>query len=66
MVGITFNRFMSADRNYREFAGLSTDAKPTVGLITGSLFLEVDTGDVYAWDEEGSEWHKVCALGGDS
>lgn len=49
---------------YFEFAGLSRDTKPTDKVSTGSLFLEVDTGDVYAYDESGSEWKKVCALGG--
>ena len=49
---------------YVEFAGLSTDTKPTNGIATGSLFLEVDTGDVFAYDEAGSEWNKICALGG--
>lgn len=53
---------------YGEYACLSTDDKPVeIGLATGSLALEVDTGDVYAYDEEGaegSEWVKICALGG--
>lgn len=49
---------------YFEFAGLSTDTKPTEGIATGSLFLEVDTGDVYAYDESGTTWNKICSLGG--
>ena len=56
------------DVNYYEWAGLSTDSKPLKGC-TGSLFLEVDKGDVYAFDEEaaaGSEWTKIAALGGGS
>jgi len=54
------------DVPYIEAAGLSTDDKP-LGVATGSLFLEVDKGDVYAYDEEGdsgSEWLKIAALGG--
>lgn len=52
---------------YYEYAGLYDDTKPTGGdIATGSLFLEVDTGDVYAYNEEGSEWNKICSLGGDS
>ena len=50
---------------YREFAGLSTDTKPTEGITTGSLFLEVNTGDVYAYDEAGEQWKKIAALGGE-
>lgn len=52
---------------YLEYAGLSTDTKPTdTNIATGSLFMEVDTGDVYAYDEEGGEWNQVAALGGGS
>ena len=51
-------------KNYVELACLYTDTKPTAGIITGSLALEVDTGDVYAFDEVGGEWDKIAALGG--
>ena len=58
------------DSVYKEVACLSTDDKPVeANLATGSLCLEVDTGDVYAYDEEGnagSEWLKVAELGGGS
>ena len=45
---------------YYEFAGLSTDTKQTEGVATGSLFLEVDTGNWYAFDEAGSEWNQIA------
>lgn len=54
----------SAYAEYIEASGLSTDTKPTDGIATGSLFLEVDTGDVYAYDEDGTEWNQIAALGG--
>ena len=38
--------------------------KPTEKITTGSLFMEVDTGDIYAYDEEGEEWNKLVALSG--
>ena len=38
----------------------------TVTLATGSLFLEADTGDVYAFDEVGKEWNHIASLGGGS
>lgn len=47
-----------------EFKGLSTDSKPT-GEVNGkkvgvnSLFLELDTGDMYYFD--GSDWNEVGA-----
>ena len=41
---------------YMEFAGLSTDTKPTEEVATGSVFLEVDTSKVYFYDESTSTW----------
>lgn len=40
-----------------ELAGLSTDTKPTDGVATNALFLELDTGDFYYFD--GTAWAKV-------
>lgn len=40
---------------YVELAGLSADEKPTDGLVTGSIFVEVDTGKVFFFDED-SDW----------
>ncbi len=57
--------FDNAPVSYMELAGLSSDTKPAwPNIATGSLFLEVDTGDVYAYDEAGAAWHKIAALGG--
>ena len=68
MVRITKARDVVTGRKmYIEYAGLSTDTKPTdAHIATGSLFLEVNTGDVYAYDEAGTTWNKICALGGGS
>ena len=41
---------------YNEFAGLSTDDKPTVGVGTGSIFVEVDTGKVFFYNEASEAW----------
>ena len=60
------NKYNRTEPAYRKLAGLSTDEKPTEGLLTGSWFFEVDTGDVYAYDEEGEEWNLVCQLMGGS
>lgn len=57
MVERTFSR-----ERYNEYAGLSTDTKPTEGVGTGSLFLEVDTKKVYAFN--GTEWVEQLTLGG--
>ena len=47
-----------------ELRGLSTDEKPTTlptgGTIeNGSVFIEIDTGNVYLYNEEGTEWCPV-------
>jgi hypothetical protein len=45
-----------------EVVGLSSDEKPTTmgsrTVANGSAFLEMDTGDLYLYDEDGSEWIK--------
>ena len=38
------------------FAGNSGDTKPTAGIVTGSSFLEVDTGIEYLFDEFSGGW----------
>ena len=43
----------------QEIVGLSTDTKPTDGLVTGSSFLEVDTGKLSLYDEVNEEWNEV-------
>ena len=46
-------------KQYLELAGLSTDDKPVTGLLNGSLFHELDTTKIYAYNEEGDtgeEW----------
>ena len=42
-----------------EIACLSTDSKPTDGIATGSLALEVNTGKIYAFDEVGETWAEI-------
>lgn len=67
MVRVIVERIIEGNKRYIEAAGLSTDSKPTAGIITGSLFMEVNTGDVYAFAEGDSpSWGKIAALGGGS
>lgn len=46
-----------------EFRGLSTDEKPTEldnqDIANGSVFIEIDTGDVYIFDAENKEWKAI-------
>lgn len=37
--------------------GESTDVKPTIGITQNTLFLELDTEELYYWD--GAEWKVV-------
>ena len=59
MVRILNARIVDGQTNYIECACLSTDTKPTANICTGSLALEADTGDVYAFDEVSGDWNKV-------
>ena len=52
--------------SYFEYAGLSTDGKPKAGVMTGSKFLEVNTGDTYYYDESSTgTWYKIPPDAGD-
>ena len=46
--------------HYAEIAGLSTESKPTTGLVSGSRFMEVNTGKVFVLDAESDThaWHE--------
>lgn len=39
-----------------EATGLSTDEKPTKNTANGSIFVEVDTGKVFFFNEESLTW----------
>lgn len=41
---------------YVEISGLSTDTKPTGNFLTGSIFLETNTGKVFFYNRAGSAW----------
>lgn len=43
---------------YAEWYGTSDETKPTDRVATGSKFTEVDTGDVYRFDETSGTWYK--------
>ena len=47
---------ISTNGRISNFMGLSTEAKPTEGLATGSLFIELDTGTVYYFNEASTTW----------
>ena len=49
------------DKNYQdihEIRCLSTDTKPT-NVSNGSSLIEMDTGKIYLFDQENTEWMEV-------
>ena len=59
MIRALVERNFDQIKKYVELAGLSTDSKPTSGIITGSKFYEVDSSLSYVFDEVGGEWDIV-------
>lgn len=54
-----FSGIVIDGKQYVEFAGTSDEIKPVGGILTGSIFWEVDTSGVYGYIEgadAGSEW----------
>ena len=62
MIRVVVDRMFTDGKRYQELYGLSTEDKPVANLITGSKFTEVNTGDVYLFDETSTgTWTKVAA-----
>ena len=56
---ILVDRPFEDGKNYIEAAGRSSETKPT-NCITGSFFLEADTGKAYVFDETGDgTWTEI-------
>jgi len=60
MISLTNSPNYSFDKAaYVEYCGLSTDTKPVGNFMTGSIFVEVNTGKVFFYNaagSPGSEW----------
>ena len=62
MVRLIVEKTFQDKKLYVEGFCVSQDTKPTSGIVTGSKIIEVDTGDVYLFEEGDSPlWHKVSA-----
>ena len=61
---IITERIISGNTKYVEIAGLSTESKPTANIATGSLYHEVDTKTVYAFNATSGNWVGQIELGG--
>ena len=42
-----------------ELRGLSTDDKPTEDITNGCVFIEIDTGKIFMYDEENEQWKEI-------
>lgn len=60
---ITVNRLIRQEggKGLVELYCKSTDTKPT-GYLNGSTAIEVDTGNVYIFDEDSSVWNYMCSI----
>ena len=58
--------FKVVGKDAKEYVCLSTDTKPTDvkngwgGIANGSLCLEMDTGKIYAFDEQNKMWLEIA------
>lgn len=46
----------------QRYVCLSTDTKPTTGVINGSRLLEMDTQKTYMWDLDNTQWVEVSMV----
>lgn len=61
MIRAIVERTFTENKKYVELYGLSTDTKPTSGIVTGSVFVEVNTGKAFLFNEDSSSWVEVGA-----
>lgn len=62
MITYLKNEMYAVDTHCVEIACLSTDTKPTDGITTGSLAIEVDTGTIFLFDEVSGNWNEMCTI----
>lgn len=60
MRALVENKF-SDNKKYVELYGTSSESKPTTGIVMGSVFVEVNTGKVFLFNEDASAWVEVGA-----
>ena len=57
---VTFpSKVLNDGKIYGAGVCVSRDEKPTDDIANGSQLVEMDTGDVYMFDEEAETWRKV-------
>ena len=63
MATIIYAGRIEKGRQYVELAGLSTETKPTRGILNGSKFHELDTTKIHAYDQVNDLWRFQMQLG---
>lgn len=63
MIRILEQRVFDDGKLYIKGACVKADTKPTAGIVTGSEFIEADTGDRYMFYEDDTTpaWAKIAA-----
>ena len=54
---VIYEKAFDVDKKYVEICGASCDTKPTEGIVTGSIYKEVDTGHTFMFDETTGAWY---------
>lgn len=65
MITFTVHNPPTEQKAYKEGFCLSTDTKPSTDLVNGSILVEIDTGTVFFFDEEGGEWVEQFSFQGE-
>ena len=55
---VTIFKYITGGGQVQEVRCLSTDDKPT-DVLNGSTCIEIDTGKLYMFDKESSEWKEL-------
>ena len=59
MITIMETKKIINNKQLVDIACLSTDTKPTTGIMNGSMLIEVNTGKLYVFDESASTWNEI-------
>lgn len=59
MITIMETKKIFNNKQLVDIACLSTDTKPTTGIMNGSMLIEVNTGKLYVFDESASAWNEI-------
>lgn len=59
MITVLKTLWYTSQENLIEAVCLSTDTKPTTGIANGSQLIEMDTGKIYFYDKENTEWKEM-------